>query len=142
MTRSTGRISKRESYSGGSHLGQSDPSPVRVFGGEDGWLRAAAAIRHAAFDGPGIDTLSSSARFQTHGRGPTVCGVALTTCREGAVQADVGLVLTAEAVRDCLQSTLRATEQRMRAAWAHFPEAPPLGVCLHIVDMVIGDTAL
>ena len=111
------------------------PPPVRGLGTEDGWLLAAAALRHAALDGHGIAGLSASARFQTRGRGPAVVGVALTAGPGQGVRAEVGLVLTVAALSERLRGTLRAAEQRLRAAWAHFPEAPPLDLRLHVVDI-------
>ena len=116
-------------------------APVRVSGTEDGWLLAAAALRHAALDGPGVDALSRSARFQTRGRGPAVFGVTLMSQPDGAIQADVGLLLTAEVMMtDRLAVTLRAVEQRMRAAWAHFADAPALTIQLHVVDVVMASS--
>lgn len=109
----------------------------------DGWIRAAAAVRHAVLTTAGVAGLSESAAFQTHGRGPAVRGVALRASDRGPVRLDVGVVVEAAVASDPdrLAGLARFVRSAAEAAWVRAGvrsasgRAVPVEVAVHLVDV-------
>jgi hypothetical protein len=102
----------------------------------DVWLDAASALRHTVLDVPGVVALSTSAVYQTHGRGAAVAGVALKAVPEG-FRADLGIVLDADAAIEPgrIGAISRLVEQAAQATWHRLGSGSPLEVCVHVLDV-------